>query len=132
MIFVLIMVSGCTGGPDDGDLYRYRPNGDTVRVLGVGRIGELKTRFAEFFRADSMYLETGKAIAHIDSIKASLGGRYTRVRDSLTVLEAKYRAEGAVYDPTVSEYTECCSFRQFGHFIIMSVSDFNHDYEKVH
>ena len=126
----VLAVAGCSGGPGEGDWYRYRPNGDTVQVLGVGTIGELRQHFPQEFLADSLCVVVERSIAHADSQAAVLGSRYAVIRDSLHALEAKYRQEGVLYDVSVSEYTICCSFRQFGHFIVLPASDFEHDYEK--
>lgn len=131
ILAALFLIAGCSGSPGEGDWYRLHATGDTVRVLGLGKIGEMRVHFAGEFRAESLCVETGRKIASIDSQRAALGPRYQAVKDSLVALQVNYRAEGAVYDQTISEYTDCCAFRQYGHFIIIPLSDFEHDYEKI-
>jgi hypothetical protein len=125
----LLIAGGCSGGPREGSEYRYQPTGEMVRVLKIGTITELRAAHRDEFMADSLLRAVQHSIARFDSQAEMNHAQEMRVRDSLTALETGLRWRAAVFDDSVSVYVECCSFRQFGHLIVMPVSDFVRDYQ---
>jgi len=121
----------CSNSTKEGDWYNYAPTNEKVQILKVGTINELKKYHAKEFMKDSILHLIEHSLAEIDTQKTTLGPEYQRVHDSLQALKTQYLSSRVVYNDLVSEYTQCCSFRQFNYLIILPLDELKERYGKV-
>lgn len=122
----------CSSHPRAGESYRFRPTGDTVHILTVGTISEVKQYHAADFHADSLARVIGRSLARLDSMKPTTGGAvYTASRDSLLALQRHFLSVRIAFDDSLSEYVQCCSFRQYNMLIVIPVDELNRSYERI-